>query len=147
MGQKSAAYNEKREIVAFYDSAISPAPNGVPVIEITADQHAMLLSGQATGKRMAVDEAGAPVLLDPAPPSDDDVASTLRASRDTALTSTDWLVMRHTDELQLGNGTTLTADQYTTLLTYRKTLRDLPTSAGWPYIELPAEPDFVTAIA
>jgi hypothetical protein len=147
MGQKSAAYNENREIIGFYDSAISPAPAGVQVIPLTTDQYRMLLDGQSIGKRLAVDETGSPVLLDPAPASEEEIAAALRAARDAALTATDWLVMRHTDELQLAVDTTLTSDQYTALLTYRKALRDMPTAAGWPHAELPAAPDFVTAIA
>ena len=37
---------------------------------------------------------------------------------------------RHADELELGNGTTLTPEQYTALLTYIQALRDLPAQPG-----------------
>jgi hypothetical protein len=69
-----------------------------------------------------------------------------RLGRDGAISDTDWLVIRHRDEVEIGAGTSLTADQYRSLQAYRKALRDLPTSAGWPDIDLPAPPDFVAQL-
>jgi hypothetical protein len=147
MGQKLAAFDASRTIVAFYDDTISPAPDGANTIELTDAQYRMLLDGQATGRRMAVDDDNAPTLLDRLPPSDSELAEVTRAARDQALTATDWIVARHQDETLLGAGTTLTAEQFSTLLTYRKALRELPEAEGWPHVDLPAAPDFVTAIA
>jgi hypothetical protein len=147
MGQKLAAFDASRTIVAFYDDAISPAPKGANTIALTDAQYRMLLDGQAAGRRMAVDDADAPALVDPFPPSDDELATVTRAERDQALTATDWIVARHQDETLLGDGTTLTAEQFATLLAYRKALRELPEANGWPHVDLPAAPDFVTAIA
>jgi hypothetical protein len=147
MGQKLAAFDASRTIVAFYDDAISPAPDGANTIALTDAQYRMLLEGQAAGRRIAIDESDAPVLLDPLPPSDDELAEGKRAERDQALTASDWIVARHQDETLLGDGTTLTAEQFATLLSYRKALRELPEASGWPHVDLPAVPDFVTAIA
>jgi hypothetical protein len=46
----------------FYDSAI---PNYIPhdAVEITDEQHALLLSGQSNGLRIVADESGFPVLV------------------------------------------------------------------------------------
>ncbi|MFP3276761.1 MAG: phage tail assembly chaperone [Paraburkholderia sp.] len=147
MGQKYAAYDAQRTIVAFYDDAISSPPKGDPVAKISDAQYRELLTGQADGKRMAVDDNGSPVLLDPAPLSPDALANAKRSNRDAALSATDWLVARQQDETFAGGDTTLTASQFAALLAYRKALRDLPLADGWPDIDLPAAPDFLNAIA
>lgn len=144
MGIKQAAYDQTGGITAFYDTEDSPAPEGITVASITDQQWHDLLDGQAQGKRMAIDATGAPALLDPLPPSRAELAAAMRAARDVALGSTDWLVSRHQDEKLLGNGTTLTADQFAALLKYRQALRDLADATGWPNVELPAAPDFLT---
>jgi hypothetical protein len=50
----------------------------------------------------------------------------LRQKRNSLLSDTDWLVLRHQDETARGVQTTLTTEQYTELLNYRQELRDLP---------------------
>ncbi|MCX4139358.1 phage tail assembly chaperone [Paraburkholderia sp. SEWSISQ10-3 4] len=144
MGQKLAAYDTQGAIIAFYDSIDSPAPEGVAVTRITDEQWRMLLAGQKDGKRLAVNESREAVLLDPLPPSRADLAAAARAARDVAMASTDWLVARHQDEKLIGDGTTLTTDQFTVLLKYRQALRELSGAVGWPNIDLPAVPDFLT---
>ncbi|WP_321939813.1 phage tail assembly chaperone [Paraburkholderia sp. J8-2] len=147
MGQKYATFNDAtRAITGFYDDAISSPPQGSPAVKLTATQYSAMLEGQSAGKLPGVDASGNPVLLDPAPPSGDALAELKRVERNAAITATDWIVARHQDELALGGATTLTAEQYATLLAYRKTLRDLPEQAEWPNVELPAVPDFVTAL-
>ncbi|CAN0621027.1 protein of unknown function [Burkholderia multivorans] len=110
--------------VAAFDN-VKDAPAGAAAI--TADQFASIATTVAE--------------------TPDQIESDRRALRDAALAETDWLVMRHRDERDAGDSQTLTADQYATLLNYRKTLRDMPVAAGWPNVDLPAAPDFVTAIA
>lgn len=53
----------------FYDSALHG--NNIPAdaVVITDAQHAALLAGQTAGKLISADATGAPVLLDPPPPS------------------------------------------------------------------------------
>ena len=41
------------------------------------------------------------------------------------LSSSDWLVTRHRDQVEGGSSTSLTSDEYTELLSYRQYLRDL----------------------
>lgn len=105
-----------------------------------------MLDGQGAGKQPGIDADGNLVLLDPPAPTGDALAELKRAERNAAITATDWIVARHQDELALGGAATLTADQYATLLAYRKTLRDLPDLAEWPGVDLPAVPEFVTAL-
>ncbi|KWD09751.1 phage tail protein [Burkholderia ubonensis] len=147
MGQKYAAYDAQGNITAFYDSADSPAPSGANVVGISDDEWRALIDGPAHGKRGAIDESMRPVLIDPPAPSRDSVAEAMRGKRDAAMGATDWLVSRHQDEKLIGSGTTLTSAQFSTLIKYRQALRDISDADGWPHIELPAAPDFVTAIA
>ena len=59
-------------------------------------------------------------------------AANVRAARDRALANSDW---------------TQVADapvDKTAWATYRQSLRDLPNSNGWPDVELPTEPGFVS---
>ncbi|KVD59461.1 phage tail assembly chaperone [Burkholderia ubonensis] len=143
MSRKLAAHDASGNITAFYDSVDSPAPQGVSVIGISDEQWRDLINAQSAGKRLVVDSAGKPGALDPPPPTRAEIASTKRAERDTALNATDWLVARHQDEKLLGNGTTLTADQFAMLLRYRQALREVSDVSGWPNMTLPPVPPFV----
>ncbi|RQS11266.1 phage tail protein [Burkholderia sp. Bp9002] len=147
MGQKQAAYDIAGDIVAFYDTVDSPAPHGVPVVDISNEQWLELIRAQSAGKRLVVDGDDKPAELGPLPPTRAEIASVKRAQRDSALAATDWLMSRHQDEKLIGNGTTLSAAQFSTLIKYRQALRDLSDADGWPYIGLPPAPDFVTGIA
>ncbi|KVA71124.1 phage tail protein [Burkholderia ubonensis] len=144
MGQKLAAYDAQGNIVAFYDTADSPAPLGVPVVDISDGQWLDLVNAQSVGKRLVVDGTGKPVSLDPPPPTRAELASVKRAERDAALGATDWLVARHQDEKLLGNGTTLSADQFVMLLGYRQSLRECSGMPNWPDVTLPSPPPFVS---
>ncbi|KVD90260.1 phage tail protein [Burkholderia stagnalis] len=147
MGQKFAAFDARGNITAFYDSIDSPAPPGVNVADISDDDWRALLDGQSHGKRAALDGNMRPVLIDPPAPSREYVAASMRSQRDSAMDATDWFVSRHQDETLIGNGTTLTAAQFSALIKYRQALRDISGAEGWPNVDLPSAPDFVTAIA
>jgi len=58
----------------------------------------------------------------------------------TALSMTDWMVLRHRDQVELQQPTTLTSEQYQQLLVYRQQLRD-----AIPETDLPTPPDFLSA--
>lgn len=83
---------------------------------------------------------------DPEPDTPEEIFERLstqaRATRDTKLTATNWLVERHREEQETGT-TTLTAQQCAELLAYRQALRDVPQQAGFPEsIQWPAIPEF-----
>ncbi|WP_431819610.1 phage tail protein [Burkholderia sp. F1] len=144
MGKKFAAFDAQGNITAFYDSVDSPVPQGVSVIGISNEQWSDLINAQSSGKRLVVDGTGKPAALDPPPPTRAEVAGAKRAERDTALSATDWLVARHQDEKLLGNGTTLTTDQFVMLLAYRQSLRECSGMPNWPDVTLPSPPPFVS---
>ena len=54
-----------------------------------------------------------------------------KAIRVQLLASTDWLSIRHRDQVDAEQPTSLTADQYSDLLAYRQALRDWPVSGDY----------------
>jgi len=62
--------------------------------------------------------------------------------RNGKLYETDWMVLRHRDQVESGSSTTLSNTQYQNLLTYRQQLRDLTKKYNsldnvvWPLLDL-----------
>ena len=77
----------------FYDAAIHGDNMPADVVEITAEEHAALLEGQAQGKLIDFDEAGRPLMADP-PPTTEQVQAQANAEARAYLASTDWYVIR-----------------------------------------------------
>jgi hypothetical protein len=118
----------------FYDESIH-ASMPDDVVEISAENHAELLAGQAEGKVIAWGDNGFPVLVDPPSPSDEELAAIERVWRDQRLSETDGVVTRHRDELEEGVEPTLTPTQYAELQAYRRALRSWPEAGEFPLIE------------
>lgn len=73
-------------------------------------------------------------------------AESARAWRDTEITASQWIVERHRDQVAAGTTLTITADEYTELLTYRQALRDWPTVTDFPADSTkPTEPTWLAA--
>jgi len=66
----------------FYDPKIHAIPDGA--VQLTDDEWAALLDGQAAGKRIVAGADGKPVLDDPAAPARDTLLDTLRQRIDAA---------------------------------------------------------------
>ena len=71
--------------------------------------------------------------LPPSPP--------LSFFRNSKLYETDWMVLRHRDQIDANVTTTLTNDQYQKVLTYRQALRDLSKdytvdNVVWPLLDI-----------
>lgn len=143
MGQKYAHFDADRFVIGFYDDEWHGDSIPAGAVAIDDEHHAALLEGQSAGKRMKLCEQGLPLLVDPAPPTADELAAALRSRRDAALASTDWLVQRHQDQTLFAEATTLTKAQAVALNEYRKALRNLPDAAGFPNVDLPVAPDFI----
>lgn len=62
----------------------------------------------------------------------EEAANEERRWRDLELQGVAWLRERHRDQAELGSDTTLSADQYSELLTYMQQLRDWPQSVSFP---------------
>ncbi len=145
MSQKYAHLNSERFVIGFYCDEWHGDSIPADAVAIDDEHHTALLEGQCAGKRMALDADGFPLLVDPAPPTTDELAETLRAQRNAALDATDWIVRRHQDELLVGGAKTssLSIAQANLLLGYRQALRDLPATKGFPNVALPVAPDFI----
>lgn len=67
----------------FYDDAIH-APDQIPsdAVEVAADEHALLLSAQSSGKVIQSDTNGHPVAVDPPKPTAAQVWERIKAKRD-----------------------------------------------------------------
>lgn len=61
-----------------------------------------------------------------------DLAVIERNKRDALLNDTQWLVQRHRDQIEVGEQTTLTNEEYKALLTYRQALRDVTLQKDFP---------------
>lgn len=67
------------------------------------------------------------------------------AWRDAEIVRVAWLRDRHRDELELGDETTVSAEQYTELLAYIRDLRDWPATADFPVDDSrPSVPEWIT---
>ncbi|MGN7738838.1 phage tail assembly chaperone [Pseudomonas sp. 22526] len=70
-----------------------------------------------------------------------------RAWRSKMLESTQWLVIRDNEEMDMGEGTTLSTEQFKELLAYRQGLRDWPSAADFPNAEYrPVEPGWLEPV-
>ncbi|MFZ3279657.1 phage tail assembly chaperone [Pseudomonas sp.] len=123
------------------DSALPEVPDGA--VEITQAQYAELFAGQAAGKVISASHSGQPVLTEPLS-SPVALASHGRAWRNQVLQNTQWLVFRDAEELEVGGGTTLRAEELKQLLAYRQALRDWPNQPDFPDARSrPVEPDWL----
>ena len=66
-------------------------------------------------------------------------AARVRAERERRLASCTWIIERPRDQLDNGEATTLSEEQYQAWQTYRQALRDLPQQPGFPW-EGPDDP-------
>ena len=62
----------------------------------------------------------------------------LKAQRDAAIRETDWMVIRHRDEIESGVETTLNEAGYISLLEHRQSLRDWPEQPQWYNTPMPS---------
>jgi len=107
----------------FYSPEIHGKNMPPDSVEISAAKHALMLSGQAVGKRIAADDAGHPALIERPGPTMAQLAHAAREKRNTLIAATDYMFMADypTDAAGLAP---------TTL--YRQALRDITVQPGFP---------------
>jgi hypothetical protein len=119
-----------------YRPEIHGAAMPADVVEVSESVWQALLDELSVSpKKMSSRSDGHPVLIDPPPLDADELAAVERAWRDSQLVLTDPLVSRHRDEVEVGESTTITAEQYTELQSYRRKLREWPQGAQFPLSE------------
>lgn len=116
----------------FYDRSIHGDNIPGDAVEITREQHADLMDAHSQGKLIAANDNGAPIAIDPPPPSAEAIAAAARAKRDRLLNETDWVVIKAAEAGEQ------VPDQWRA---YRQALRDVTAQAGFPTnIEWPEKP-------
>lgn len=65
-------------------------------------------------------------------PSIEQLEIDARIKRDVLLSETDWVVIRHRDEVEEGVKTTLSPEEYSAMQAYRRDLRDITEQSGFP---------------
>jgi hypothetical protein len=68
----------------FYSRDICGDKIPADAVQITAELHAELMEGQASGKRIVADASGHPILQDPPPPTAAEIAASVTAARAAA---------------------------------------------------------------
>lgn len=103
--------------------------------EISEELYQTIIANPERGKVRSHDAEGLPTLIDPPvyKPTRADLETTERLWRDEQVSATEWLVTRHRDEQDMQLTTTLTAEQFATLLVFRQALRDWPQDSRFPY--------------
>lgn len=128
----------------FYAREVHGDNMPADVVEISKQAYNELLDGRALGRIIVMGDNGLPVLADPPPKAQQEIENEARSQRDGALNSTDWIVQRHQDQMAVGATTTLTEPEYDALQEYRQALRLWPEQAGWPDVELPQPPTWLS---
>ena len=102
------------------------------VVLITEDHFLAVIGNPEAGKVRSHNAQGLPILVDPPPLTEQELAAAARAWRNQQLTASQWLVDRDRDEQAAGAPMSLSTDRYHELLDYRQDLRDWPASVGFP---------------
>lgn len=132
-------------VKGFYNTDVYASEHlPLDAIEISKARYEELRDGQSGLKRIALDADGIPALVDVVVDNEEMAASRERYWRDSEIARIQWLRERHRDELELSSPTSLSAEQYSELLTYLQLLRDWPQSLDFPVQELrPARPSWL----
>lgn len=91
-----------------------------------------VIGNPTEGKIRGHDAQGLPILIDPLPLTAEALSVRERSWRDAEIEGVKWLRERHRDQLDIGEQTTLTPEQFSELLTYIQALRDWPQSPDFP---------------
>lgn len=113
-------------------------------VEISDECYERVIGNPEPGKVRSHDLSGLPILIDPPPATQDQLANIERLWRDDQIRRLRWLRERHRDEVDSARPTTLTTEQSGELLDYVQALRDWPVAADFPRSERrPAPPSWV----
>jgi hypothetical protein len=120
--------------------------NSIPAdaIPISDERYQAVITNAPLDKIRSHDADGLPILIDPPPPTANELATAERRWRDAEIESVRWLRERHRDEVDSDRPTTLTAAQSGELLDYVQGLRDWPQSEGFPDVAFrPVAPSWI----
>lgn len=122
----------------FYHSGLHGSDIPTDAFELSDEEYGSLVIDAPEGTVLSLNSDGRPERILLAVQSRSDIE---RAWRSKTLEMTQWLVVRDSEELEMGEGTTLNAVQFKELLAYRQQLRDWPLAPNFPEVEYrPVEP-------
>ena len=131
-----------------YLTSVHGANMPADVVPIAEERFLSVIGNPTPGKIRGHDAQGLPILIDPLPPTAEELSVRERYWRDTEIERVKWLRERHRDQLDIGEQTTLTPEQFNELLVYMQALRDWPQSPEFPAQEFrPVVPDWVATQA
>lgn len=111
------------ETGGFYSREIHGADIPADVVEITAEQHAELLAGQAAGLVISADTEGRPILIDHPPMTEEQIRVAEIAQDKKYLSDTDYIVLKIFEASALGQDTAPLLEQYAEQLDAREQAR------------------------
>lgn len=106
------------------------------VLEVASEVFERMLRVREEGGRVVPDEDGLPIAAPALLPTSEELAEKERRWRDQVISTSEWIVTRHRDEVDMGQETQITPEQFSELLRYRQALRDWPTVEGFPNVDL-----------
>lgn len=113
-------------------------------VDISDECYEQVIGNPTPDKVRSHDATGLPILIDPPPLTQEQLAVIERLWRDAQFNSLRWLRERHRDEVDSARQTTLTREQSQELLDYVQALRDWPVAPGFPRSEhRPSPPAWV----
>lgn len=107
----------------FYNTEIHGEKIPSDAVEITKDYHGSLLEGQSFGNQIIADKNGFPVLVRRPVHTNEQIAFSARAERNSRLSDCDWTMLADAP---------LTVSQRESWQSYRQSLRDVPDQVGFP---------------
>jgi hypothetical protein len=125
----------------FYHSDLHGDSIPSDAFKLSEGEYCALVANAPKGTVLSLDSDGRPERVLLAAQSSDAIE---RAWRNKVLELTQWLVVRDGEELEVGEGTTLSTLEFKELLVYRQLLRDWPSAPDFPETEgRPVEPDWL----
>ncbi|MBP5948745.1 phage tail assembly chaperone [Pseudomonas sp. P42] len=125
----------------FYHSDLHGLNIPADAFQLSEGEYCALVSNAPGGTVLSLNTDGRPQRVLLAAQTEDGLE---RAWRNKALESTQWLVLRDVEEMEVGEGTTLRTEEFKELLAYRQALRDWPSDPEFPDTRSrPVEPDWL----
>ncbi|MDK1394842.1 tail fiber assembly protein [Pseudomonas protegens] len=110
-------------------------------VEITVEEHAALLSGQASGKQIVCGASGRPSLVDPAPPTDEELAAVAKMKCDQLLSIAALCIAPLQDAVDLDEATPGELASLKAWKQYRVAVNRVPEQQGYPgKVDWPRQP-------
>lgn len=127
--------------LGFYSDEIHCKAIPPDAVEITVEEHAALLSGQASGKLIVCGVHGRPSLVDPAPPTNEELAAMARRKGDELLSIATLRIAPLQDSVDLDEAAATELASLKAWKQYRVAVNRVPEQQGYPgTIDWPRQP-------